>query len=502
MMIMMHPERLPPTCPCCPQKPMGQLHTRCIRSFIVVAFVLLASVQPTQAQSFTQADAQAALANVVKFYRTQVGYEGAYLWRYAADGTAQEGEGTATRTSGWTQPPGTTTVGEAYLDAWRLSGDSQCLDAAVEAARALVRSQLVSGGWSSHFDLGTPGRKKYAYRTDGDRRGKNNLSTFDDNKSQSALMLLMHVDEALDFKDEPIHEAVLYALEHMLKSQYPNGAWPQQYSEPPEEADYPVLAATYPESWSRTYPKIKYIGHYTLNDNNMSHIVDMLFEAHQIYQREDCFESAVKTGEFFLSAQMPEPQPGWAQQYDLHMHPVWARKFEPASITGGESQSVMSTLITLYRFTSDRRFVDPLPRALAYYRRSLLPDGRLARFYELKTNRPLYFTKDYELTFSDSDMPTHYGFKVSSKLDRLEQNYRKALAEDAAQLKPPRREVSRVQNSARLQNTAAAVARALDGRGAWVESGHMRHQNESLKVIEMRTFVSNLEVLARFAGAQ
>ena len=343
-------------------KTVRRLHTRCIRSCTAVALVLLATLPQTEAQPLTQENARVTLARVLNFYRTQVGYEGAYLWRYTADLTAQEGEGTATRTSGWTQPPGTPTVGESYLNAWRLSGESTCLEAAVEAARALVRSQLVSGGWSSHFDLGNPGRQRYAYRIDGDRRGKNDLSTFDDNKSQSALMLLMHVDEALDFKDQSIHEAVSYALEHMLKSQYPNGAWPQQYSEPPEQSDDPVLEASYPESWSRTYPKVKYIGHYTLNDNNMSYIVDMLFEAHRIYEREDCFQSAVKTGEFFLSAQMPEPQPGWAQQYDLHMHPVWARKFEPAAITGGESQSVMRTLITLYRFTSDRRFIRPSAR--------------------------------------------------------------------------------------------------------------------------------------------
>jgi hypothetical protein len=501
-LIMLHSERLSQTCPGYDQKPGRQCYTRYIRSLIVVAYVLLTSIQPTKAQPFTQADGRTTLAKVVNFYRTQVGYEGAYLWRYAADLTAQEGEGMATRTSGWTQPPGTPTVGEAYLNAWRLSGDSGCLDAAIEAARALVRAQLVSGGWSSHFDLGTPGRKKYAYRTDGEQRGKNNLSTFDDNKSQSALTLLMHVDEALEFRDQPIHEAVSYALENMLKSQYPNGAWPQQYSEPPVHSDYPVLSASYPESWPRTYPKIKYIGHYTLNDNNMSHIVDMLFKAHRIYAREDCFQCAVKTGEFFLSAQMPEPQPGWAQQYDLHMHPVWARKFEPAAITGGESQSVMKSLVTLFRFTGDRKFIAALPTALAYYRRSLLADGRLARFYELKTNRPLYFTTKYELTYSDSDMPTHYGFKVSSKLDRLEQDYRRALSQDAAQLKPRHRHVTPVKRSDGLQNRANTAGQALDARGAWIETGRMRHQNDSLEVIEMRTFVSNLEILAQFAGAQ
>ncbi|MEO2020049.1 MAG: pectate lyase [Fuerstiella sp.] len=486
----------------CNQQAPRNCRVRCLCSVFAVVFALLAAVRPLEAQSLTQAEARTTLAKVMKFYRTQVGYEGAYLWRYSADLTAQEGEGTATRTSGWTQPPGTTTVGESYLKAWRLSGEDHCLEAAVEAARALVRSQLVSGGWSSHFDLAEPGRRRYAYRTDGDQRGRNNLSTFDDNKSQSALMLLMHVDEALNFTDQQIHGAVTYALERMLKCQYPNGAWPQQYAEPPDDANYPVLLASYPESWSRTYPKIKYIGYYTLNDSNMSHIVDMLFEAHRIYDRDDCFQSAVKTGDFFLSAQMPEPQPGWAQQYDLQMHPAWARKFEPAAITGGESQSVMRTLVTLYRFTGDRKFVAPLPAALAYYRRSLLPDGRLARFYELKTNRPLYFTKEYELTFSDDDMPTHYGFKVTSNLDRLEQDYKQALAADAMQLKPQHRRVSRAKRSVRLQKRAAAVAKSLDARGAWVETGPMRHQSDTLEIIEMRTFVSNLEILAQFAGAE
>ena len=33
----------------------------------------------------------------------------------------------------------------------------------------------------------------------------------------------------------------------------------------------------------------------------------------------------------------------------------------------------------------------PVPRAIQYFRKSQLKDGRLARFYELQTNRPLYF---------------------------------------------------------------------------------------------------------------
>jgi hypothetical protein len=442
---------------------------------------------------------------VVSFYRQKIGYQGAYLWRYSADLSQREGEGTATRTSGWTQPPGSPAVGEAYLEAWRLCDDDTCLQASVEVARALVRSQLISGGWSSHFDLGEPGRQRYAYRIDRLRSGRRNFTTFDDNKSQSALVLLMHIDEALEFKDRQIHEAVEYALANILSVQYPNGAWPQQYTEPADPADYPVVRASYPDSWSRTYPKNDYRGYYTLNDNNMTYIIDMLFEAARIYQREDCVIAAKKTGDFFLLAQMPNPQPGWAQQYDRNMHPAWARKFEPASITGGESQSVMRALLTVYRFTGEKRYVDTLPQALAYYRRSLLSDGRLARFYELRTNRPLYFTKDYQLTYSDADMPTHYGFQVGSKLDSIQRQLRQLLSSPAGQLKPVHQLTRPAVMSNQLAEQALLAIEGIDDRGAWVEDGKMRYQDADAasvsRVIEMKTLVRNLKILAKYVGA-
>lgn len=454
------------------------------------------------ADSLDQPEARRRLQQVVSFYRGSVGYEGAYLWRYSASLGKQEGEGQATRTSGWTQPPGTPSVGEAYLEAWRLSGEEACLRAAKEAAHALVRSQLQSGGWSSHFDLAEPGRSRYAYRVDGDQAGKNNFTTFDDNKSQSALTLLMHVDAALDFQDEKVHSAVVYALKNMLAAQYPNGAWPQQYREAYDPDDYPVKQASYPTAWSRTYPGKDYRGYYTLNDNNMSYIIGMLLEAYRIYDCRDCYEAAVKTGDFFLLAQMPEPQPGWAQQYDLNMHPAWARKFEPASITGGESQSVMRTLLNLYRHTGEKRFVECLPRALAYYQRSTLDDGRLARFYELRTNKPLYFTTRYELTYQDNDLPTHYGFKVGSKLDSIESQYKQLISVPADKLAPQHRETGRVRNSNKLAQRAAQVVEALDERGAWVEDGSLRSDTTVRKIISMQTFISNLETLAAYAGAE
>ena len=88
---------------------------------------------------------------------------------------------------------------------------------------------------------------------------------------------------------------------------------------------------------------------------------------------------------------MPDPQPAWAQQYNAQMQPAWARKFEPASITGGESQGAIRILMDVYRHTGDKKYLAPIPAALDYLAKSEVSAGRLARFYELKTNQAALF---------------------------------------------------------------------------------------------------------------
>ena len=123
---------------------------------------------------------------------------------------------------------------------------------------------------------------------------------------------------------------------------------------PEPKREFPVKRASYPESWPRTWPGPNYYTHYTFNDNSIVDAIDAMLEAARIYKEPRYLASAEKGGEFILLAQMPEPQPGWAQQYDRDMHPAWARRFEPPSITGGESQSVMRALLLLYRETGNR----------------------------------------------------------------------------------------------------------------------------------------------------
>ena len=311
----------------------------------------------------------------------------------------------------------------------------------------------------------------------------------------------MRIDQVLEFQKETIHEAAVFGLESLLRAQYPNGAWPQRFDAPPDPAQFPVKRASYPETWRRTYVKKDYRTHYTFNDNTIADMIETMLDAGDTFQDARYAASARKAGDFILLAQMPEPQPGWAQQYDADMHPAWARKFEPPAVTGNESRGVIRALLTLYRRTGDRKYLDPVPRALDYYRRSLLPSGELARFYELETNRPLFMTKDYQLTYSSDDVPTHYSFIGANWLDKVAAEYERVGALTPAQLKHP------AQDAAPLKTTAAEVARivaGLDARGAWVTDGRLKYHGDddpATRIIDCAVFARNVRALSAYIKA-
>ena len=491
-----------------------------------LALALLIAIPPTcAAQTPARTDVVEALRKATRFMHEKIADHGGYAWTSSVDGKLRHGEGVAGPGTIWVQPPGTPAVGLAFLDAYEATGDEFHLHAAKDAALALVKGQLRSGGWHYRIEFDPRKRAEFIYRDSPQggqdhipktpypggwdvwkqRRYKADMTLLDDDTTPAALRLLMRVDAALKFKDKAIHDAAQYALRSTVAAQYPVGAWSHNYdrfpSEPPAVDHYPVKNASYPEQWSRTWTK-DWTGCYMLNDRITQNMIATKLLAHRVYGDKKYLDSAERGGQFLLLAQLPDPQPAWAQQYDRAMQPVWDRKFEPPAITGLESQDALETLLLLYRETGKRAYLEPIPRALAYLRKSLLPDGTLARFYELKTNRPLYFTKDYKLTYNKDDAPTHYRFHDDSRLNALETSYRKHLSMKKEELgKPTPEPVTK-----ELTEAVRKVLAAQDQRGAWTEPGMVRAADGRKVtppegVVHSQTFIDNVTNLCRYLRA-
>ncbi|MHC4403783.1 MAG: pectate lyase [Planctomycetota bacterium] len=472
---------------------------------VPLVVVVLTAVTPRWASAGEdplRQQAAKALRKASEFFLSQVSCEGGYLWKYSDDLAKREGEGRASETTVWVQPPGTPSVGMAFLNAYRDTDDPFYLEAARQAGYCLVRGQLESGGWDYRIHFNPGDRQRYAYRVDAGKEGRRdrNTSTLDDNTTQAALRLLMQLDKTLDFHDKKIHEAASCALDRLLAAQYPIGAWPQRFAAPPDPEKYPVKKASYPESWSWEYPGSGYSAFYTFNDNAINDVIDVMFMASEVYGDRRYRASAEKAGQFILLAQMPEPQPAWAQQYDADMHPAWARKFEPPSITGGESHGVIRALLQLYRHTGDRKYLEPIPKAIAYFRRSALPDGTLARFYELKANKALFFTKQYELTYSDSDMPTHYAFKIGNWVQSADREYQRVARLDPGQLRPEPSKSRRRASASEIVRVKRTLA-AMDDQGRWIDEDRLRYHGDddpTRRVIDCRTFIANVGLISSY----
>ncbi|MDR1963719.1 MAG: pectate lyase [Planctomycetaceae bacterium] len=452
------------------------------------------------------------LRKASEFYRESVATEGGYLWKYSADLLLREGENVADAQTVWVQPPGTPSIGLIWLKAYRVTGDSYYLDAARDAGNCLVKGQLRSGGWTYPIYFDKEQRRKQNYRVDPAQTSKSvkNVSTLDDNTTQSATLFLMELDAALEFSDKNIHEAALYALEKLIETQFPNGAFPQGFSgEQRDDAAYPVKPANYPPEGTEPTREKNYYKFYTFNDHLALDLNRVFFAASEIYGtkkdgkqilNEKYVTAARRLGDFMILAQMPEPQPAWAQQYDFEMRPCWARKFEPAAITGGESQGMMNALIELYLFTGDKKYLEPIPKAIAYLERSRRSDGKLARFYEMQTNKPLYFTKNYELTYSDADMPTHYAFVIDFRPRRVDELL---IQNDSDRLKQLTVFRNNYRNTSlpqpKTQDVSAVIA-AIDQRGAWITQGILKSakSNEKTAIIDNTVFIKNVNILLGF----
>ena len=422
------------------------------------------------------AQARSGMRKAAAFFES-ISVHGGYTGIYSLDFKKRYGEAlheVAKPTEIWVQPPGTPSVGEAFLRAGRATGERRYYRAARRAALALAWGQRAAGGWDHRCDVAhlKPRPAKVVRR-----KGR---CTFDDEISQGALSFLMSFDQVVD---EPwLTEAVELAWKHHCQAQFPNGAWPQWY---------PLLGG--------------YHDYFTFNDGAINDCIAVMLKAWRLYSRTEFLESAKRGADFIILSQLPAPQSGWAQQYSHDLKPAKARSFEPAAVCSAVAARNIRTLVDLYLATEDARYLRPIPGAIAWLDRSKLRANRWARLYEVGTNRPIYGDRDgkvhYTLAEISRERRRGYSWQGSFGVAGAIAYYGKVRRLGAkACLARQRVQPSAAWRERRIRSLAPRVRKilaALDEKGRWVRSG-MIHSADFVR--NVHTLCEYLELIAPSPG--
>lgn len=404
----------------------------------ILFFMVICPLTLFSQQTDLRVQVEASLKQGVKFFYS-INSHGGYVYHVTPDLTQRWGEGPKDAETIEVQPPGTPAVGQSFLRIYQVTGDQQALEAAKDAADALIRGQNKYGGWEHTINFANLSDQKVS---------------FDDNQSQSAISFLMAFDQEID--DPELSAATKRALEMMITTQLDNGGWPHQY---PEQGNYHDYA--------------------TFNDGGINDCIRVMIEAYQYYGENEAVEKSLRrAARFMMISQLPPPQPGWAQQYNEYLQPAWARTFEPPSVCPSVTIKNINTLIDLYLAFETRTLLEPIPDSFRWLHDIRLENGNWARFVELGTNKPLYYDRPRIRVDSPEDLHperrTGYAYEtnIESAIRTGETRYQKAIEmeyEDFKSYEFP--ELSKSEISARLNELSGPVMEILelqDSSGAWI----------------------------------
>lgn len=372
--------------------------------------------------------AEISLEKGIAFIRT-LAIEGGYVYHYTLDGKEKWGEGKTNDRTIEVQPPGTPAVGLSFLRAYNISGNKKFLEAAENAAEALIKGQNKPGGWDHKIYFDQPPSK---------------IVSFDDDQTQTAISFLMALDQVSHLAG--LKEAVEKALNLMMMSQLENGGWPHKY---PMQGNYHDFA--------------------TFNDEGINDCIRVMLEADSYYHKPEIAKSLKKAGRFLMISQLPPPQPGWAQQYNEYLQPAWARTFEPPSVCPAVTVNNINSLIDLYEHTGRHEYLEPIPDALRWLEQSQLPNGKWGRFLEIGTNKPLYYDRGRIRVNSVEELSlerrTGYGYEtdIKNKIDAAKNRYHIIIDKKS---KSP--DISAEQKVKELIPEVENVLKSQDELGRWI----------------------------------
>nr|WP_319400771.1 pectate lyase [uncultured Carboxylicivirga sp.] len=283
--------------------------------------------------------------------------------------------------------------------------------------------QSDKGAWPKNMDITiAPESNEILEKA---HKGKNS-NTIDNGATTAPIHYLAFIiSTRLDVK----YQIAFYkGLDYLFESQYDNGGWPQFY--PLRKGYYTAI---------------------TYNDNAMMNVMKLL---NKIAQGKDEFAivepdykkkaaEAIKKGiDCILKTQIKQDGKltAWCAQHDeVNFEPVWARNFEPPSLSGAESVNIVQFLMQIE--DPSKEVIEAIQGAIEWFKQVQInnveftrfkndegekdakiktkkgADPLWARFYELETNKPLFVGRDkvFHYTFAEVERERRAGYAYYGK---------------------------------------------------------------------------------------
>ncbi len=410
-------------------------------SALASAVPAVARVVPPAVQTPDRAAILAAMKKAAAFMTDEVAVGGGYVWNVLPDFSRRWGELEASPTIIWVQPPGTATVGHAFLDAYHATGDEQFYEAAKSAADALVRGQHPRGGWNYVIDTAGEDSLRRWYETYGHNAWRMEEyhrfygnATFDDAGTAEASQLLLRV--YLEKRERKYRAPLDKAIQFVLDAQYPNGGWPQRF---------PFVEG------GGVHGHADYTPYITFNDDVAGENIEFLLYAHQALGSNDRrLVDAIERGmDIYVKTQQPMPQPAWGlQHFPDTLKPAPARTIEPQAFATHTTATNIRSMIGFYRLTGDSKFLARLSEALDWLDQvrtpqNLIAPGRTHPTFILEgSNTPIYIHRrgsnitngQYYADANPTNLIVHYGSFRNVDTAAIRREYEQALTLDPAAL--------------------------------------------------------------------
>jgi PelA/Pel-15E family pectate lyase len=414
------------------------------RSLVSVLGLLALFSNASAAESTAAPERQKALDTMKRattFMVNKVAYKGGYVWTYLPDLSRRWGEMEARETMIWLQPPGTSSMGHVFLDAYHATGDEYYYQAAEQVAAALIWGQHPSGGWNYVVDFGGDRSLKDWYGTVGRNAWRleefqhyYGNATFDDEVTADAAKFLLRI--YVEKHDPRYKPALDKAIQFVLDSQYPIGGWPQRY---------PIS-----EEFSK-HGRPDYSSFLTFNDDVSAQNIYFLTLCYEVLGEERLLDAITRGMNFFLTAQQGPPQPGWSLQYSLDVRPAAARTYEPLSLATHTTATNIAHMISFYELTGDSKYIARVPEALDWLQAKVVKrpaagdkDQRptLPTFIELGTDKAIYVHRrgsnvingEYYVDYNERGTIGHYSSTRRIDIAGLRKRYEAVKAKSPQEL--------------------------------------------------------------------